>query len=441
MGHFFWFVIIVLGIYTIIPTMLVRLFGLGVYREGRAERCMFLTFDDGPDPHYTPQLLDLLRRYDIKATFFVLGSNAEKYPDLVRRMHEEGHLIGLHNYSHWANAVMTPRRVRRQIENAVKAVESITGEKPVYYRPPWGVINLFDFLLLKQFRMVLWSLIVGDWRSRGGKVKIKHRLVSRVKNGSVIVLHDSGRTLGANTDAPGFMLQALQEFLDEMTEKQYTFLRVDAISTWPQDQPAALGWYRRLPIALWLKWEQLFHLLFDVTPIDPDNRLLYYRVCTYQGSRIELPDGEEIRKGDRVVELHFNNEMIFDIASGTRSMMQLAVQLIRAVQELMPKMTEQIVKDSHANEIKGIYGITMIYRGTRQFGFTVKDMPRGLFYIVTKLYLRMLLWVIHPQGKKRLELKKELLTPKILAISTKELQKRYSVSHDTYPLPDRAYYP
>lgn len=427
MDHLFWFIMIALGIYTIIPTLLVRLFGLGVYKEGRADRCIFLTFDDGPDPQYTPQLLDLLKRYDIRATFFVLGSKARQHPELILRMHEEGHLIGIHNYSHWANALLTPARVRKQIDDAAKEVEAIVGVKPVYYRPPWGVINLFDFLLLKQFRMVLWSLIVGDWRSSGGAVRIKRRLDSRFKDGAVIVLHDSGRTFGANEDAPAYMLQALQQFLEEMTQRRYTFLRVDALSS-PSDnrQLHPLGWRRRLPVALWLRWEGLYHTVFDLAPVDPDNRLLYYRVCTYQGNSIALPDGEFIRKGDRVVELHFNNEMILRIAAGTRSMMHLAVQLIRAVQELMPKMTEHIVRQSETNEIKGIYGITMIYRGPEQFGFTVSDLPRGLFSFSAKLYLRLLLWVIHPQGKRRLEHKKELLTPKIVAISTKELQKRYS---------------
>ncbi|WP_282938466.1 polysaccharide deacetylase family protein [Paenibacillus sp. RC67] len=430
MEHFVWIVILVLAVYTIIPTLLVRLFGWGVYREGKADRTIFLTFDDGPDPKYTPILLDLLKQYHIKATFFVLGSKAEKYPDLIVRMQEEGHLVGVHNYFHWANALMTPRRVRRQLNHAVEVIGGITGEKPVYYRPPWGIINLFDFLLLKQFRLVLWSLIVGDWRSRGGKVKIKHRLVSRFKDGAVIVLHDSGQTIGANPDAPEYMLQALHEFVVEMKQKQYTFHRVDEIG-WSDEPTDRLSWYKRLPLALWLKWENVYHAWFELEPVDPDNQLLYYRVCTYHGKRIALPDGEEICKGDRVVELHFNNEMMFHIVMDTRSMVQLAVQLIRAVQQLMPKMTERIMKDALTENIKGIYGITMINRGPKQLGFTVTDLPRGVFFLLTKLYLRMLLLVVHPQGKKRLELKKELLTPKILAISTKELQKRYSVSHGT----------
>ncbi|MBE1443684.1 polysaccharide deacetylase family protein [Paenibacillus sp. OAS669] len=430
MGYFVWMVVLVLALYTIIPTLLVRLFGWGAYRKGNADRTVFLTFDDGPDPDYTPRLLDLLKRYQIRATFFVLGSKAVQYPELIMRMKEEGHLVGIHNYSHWTNAFMTPRRVRRQLNHAVGAIESITGEKPVYYRPPWGIINLFDFLLLKDFRLVLWSLIVGDWRSRGGTVKIKHRLLSRFKDGAVIVLHDSGQTIGANSDAPEYMLQALHAFIEEMQRKQVTFHTVDEIG-WSNEQMDSLSWYKRLPLSLWLKWEGLYHSWFELEPVDPDNRLLYYRVCTYHGKRIALPDGEEIRKGDRVIELHFNNEMMFRIAMDTRSMMQLAVQLVRAVQQIMPKMTERFMNDETTKDVKGIYGITMINRGPKQLGFTVTDLPRGIFFVLTKLYLRTLLVVVHPQGKKRLEIKKELLTPKILAISTKELQKRYSVSPGT----------
>ncbi|TBL75806.1 polysaccharide deacetylase family protein [Paenibacillus thalictri] len=214
-------------LYTVIPTLIVRLLGVGVFRQAAADRGILLTFDDGPDPDYTPQLLDLLQEHGIKATFFVLGRKAEQYPQLIARMHEEGHLIGLHNYVHRANGLMSPRSVRRQLEQSADVIEHITGQRPVYYRPPWGVINMFDFMLLGRFRMVLWSIIVGDWRSRGGKGKIKRRLLSRLKDGAVIVLHDSGETLGANRDAPAHMLEALHECIDEIAARGYSFLRVD----------------------------------------------------------------------------------------------------------------------------------------------------------------------------------------------------------------------
>jgi peptidoglycan/xylan/chitin deacetylase (PgdA/CDA1 family) len=226
MDDIFWFSFCLVNVYTVIPTLVVRLFGFGVHKETRGPG-IALTFDDGPDPEYTPQLLDLLHKYGVKATFFVLGAKAERYPELIRRMHEEGHLIGVHNFSHRSNALMTPWKVRGQLRHAIRTIENITGFTPVYYRPPWGVINLFDILLFKRIRVVMWSLIVGDWVSRGGAQKIKQRLLKKFKNGDVIVLHDSGQTFGADRDAPVYMLQALGEFLEETSRQGYSFHRVD----------------------------------------------------------------------------------------------------------------------------------------------------------------------------------------------------------------------
>ncbi|QYK69234.1 MULTISPECIES: polysaccharide deacetylase family protein [Paenibacillus] len=214
-------------VYTIIPTLIIRLFGIGVYKRGTGEQPIALTFDDGPDPEFTPLLLDLLKKYNIKGTFFVLGRKAEKYPDLIQRMHNEGHLVGIHNYVHWSNALMSPKRVREQVNKTANVINRIIGEKAFYYRPPWGIINLFDFFLMKQFRMILWSVIVGDWKSSGGKQKIKQRLLSKLKGGAVIVLHDSGQTFGADRDAPAYMLEALNEFIIEALYTGYCFQRVD----------------------------------------------------------------------------------------------------------------------------------------------------------------------------------------------------------------------
>ncbi|KHF34701.1 Peptidoglycan-N-acetylglucosamine deacetylase [Paenibacillus sp. P1XP2] len=82
--------------YAFIPGLITRIFGFRVFRRGSTEHAYALTFDDGPDPQYTPQLLDLLKKYDAKATFFVVGSHAEQNPELVKRMYDEGHLIGIH---------------------------------------------------------------------------------------------------------------------------------------------------------------------------------------------------------------------------------------------------------------------------------------------------------------------------------------------------------
>jgi peptidoglycan/xylan/chitin deacetylase (PgdA/CDA1 family) len=222
----FWVLFVFVNIYTIIPTIAIRMFGLGAYK-GQDGQGIALTFDDGPDPEFTPQLLDLLDQYHIKATFFVLGSKAEQHPDLIRRIHNEGHLVGIHNYSHQTNALMSPWKVRLQLQHAVRTIENITGTTPLHYRPPWGVFNVFDLLLFNRFRVVLWSLIVGDWVSTGSAEKIKDRLLYKYKDGDIIVLHDSGDTLGADEDAPSYMLQALQVFLDQTNKQGYEFLRID----------------------------------------------------------------------------------------------------------------------------------------------------------------------------------------------------------------------
>jgi peptidoglycan/xylan/chitin deacetylase (PgdA/CDA1 family) len=226
-SHIVWSIFIGLLVYIIIPTAIVRLGGFGAYRKGKRATGIALTFDDGPDPAFTPQLLDILKLHGIQATFFVLGVKAEKYPELIRRMHAEGHLIGIHNYNHWTNALLTPKKVRKQLQETVMVIEKIIGVTPIHYRPPWGIINLFDFLLMKQFQLVLWSLMVGDWRCSGGTDRIKKKLFARLQNNDIIVLHDSGQTLGANQQAPMFMLEALKEFVKECRKQGIPFMRID----------------------------------------------------------------------------------------------------------------------------------------------------------------------------------------------------------------------
>ncbi|WP_028399290.1 polysaccharide deacetylase family protein [Ectobacillus panaciterrae] len=222
-----WTALTLLLAYGIIPSILSRGLGLGVFQRSRTNHEVAFTFDDGPDPKYTPQLLDLLKKYNIKAAFFVLGSKAEQVPELIIRMHQEGHLIGIHNYVHRSNWLMTPWTVRRQLNRSASIIERITGVRPVYYRPPWGLLNLFDFLLHKKFQVVLWSIMVGDWRSRGGSERIKRRLLHKMHGGAVIVLHDSGETWGADIDAPLHTIKALEDVFKEIRFRDYTCVRID----------------------------------------------------------------------------------------------------------------------------------------------------------------------------------------------------------------------
>ncbi|MZQ85373.1 polysaccharide deacetylase family protein [Paenibacillus sp. 5J-6] len=432
-----WSIFIVLLLYTILPTITVRLLYLWVYKKKVTKDGIALTFDDGPDPEFTPQLLDLLSKYQVKATFFVLGSKAEKYPDIIQRIHQEGHLVGIHNYVHWTNACMTPKKVRKQLTDSVEAIEKIIGIKPIYYRPPWGIINVFDLFLVKRFRLVLWSLMVKDWRSKGGIERIKSNLLAKLQANHIIVLHDSGQTFGANRDAPQYMLEALDAFLEICKQRSFTFLPLDTYLLLLQVKkraPSRLA--KKFLVFIWLKWERVFNRLFNIRPIDVDNQIFYSRVCKYHGKTIHLGSGEELSSGDLVIELHFNNEKLHQLITESNSMFQLAVKMKQDVQSFLPTLAQHV--HLLPEKVKAIYGITMIHRGSRQLGFTVTELPKGLFSKLTQLYLKMLLYVLHPNGKDRLKLKSELLSPRIATISTEELYNKYAVSVEPIPIPEHA---
>lgn len=219
--------LLLLFFYTVIPYILSRWFGLSVFQRGLPERFIALTFDDGPDPVYTNELLDLLKEHEVKASFFVVGSRAEKYQEIIQRMDREGHLIGIHNYVHRSNWLMAPWQVKRSVEKTATTIEKITGKEPTFYRPPWGMLNLFDYSIHKRFRIILWSIMVGDWRSEGGEKKIITRLRAKIKPGAVILLHDCGVTWGADEDAPKYTIEALRQLLQELPQQGYSCVRID----------------------------------------------------------------------------------------------------------------------------------------------------------------------------------------------------------------------
>ncbi|NRD79577.1 hypothetical protein HPT25_19640 [Bacillus sp. BRMEA1] len=194
-----------------------------------------------------------------------------------------------------------------------------------------------------------------------------------------------------------------------------------------QVSESKVNWKKKLLITFWIKWEKVIYKFFQIQPIDENQPFLNARVRTYFGKTILLSDGEVIKRGDQVLELHLNNDMLFKMGMHARSPMQLAIQMIRITEQLLPKTLQFILNHPKYEKIKGVYGVSMIHRGSTQFGFTVVDLPKGLFLFLTKLYLHLLLLVFHPQGKRRMQNKRELLVPKIIAISTKEFICRYTI--------------
>lgn len=158
-----------------------------------------LTFDDGPNPAWTPQLLDLLARHRVKATFFLIGKFASEEPYLTRYIAEAGHTIGNHSWSH-PNLALTPsKRVNEELKRTKQMLEHITGTPVRFFRPPYGGRRPYVLNAAKDMGMtpVMWNAMTDDWREPSGE-KIAARLAERVdalgRRGVAanVVLHDGG---------------------------------------------------------------------------------------------------------------------------------------------------------------------------------------------------------------------------------------------------------
>jgi peptidoglycan/xylan/chitin deacetylase (PgdA/CDA1 family) len=158
---------------------------LGQLPEGVA-----LTYDDGPGPD-TPALLDLLAREEVKASFFLIGSQIEKYPDTVRRIAAEGHLIGNHTYSHPNLMLCSPGRTRRELERVQQQIQELTGQKPTFWRPPFGFRSPWTQAVASQLglKSALWSVNPRDFQDPGTAV-IVQRTKDGLKPGVIVLLHD-----------------------------------------------------------------------------------------------------------------------------------------------------------------------------------------------------------------------------------------------------------
>jgi len=213
----------VLG-WSMIPTAAVRIRNFCRSKKSCDDKYIYLTFDDGPSDRYTPELLDMLKAFEIKATFFVVASQAAENPQLIERMKDEGHMIALHSLEHKCPLFQSARQTQNDMERAVDIMTSL-GVDIHFFRPPWGTLNL---ALKKQIRergleMVLWSVMAEDWQADITEDEISERLLSRTGNGSIVCLHD-GR--GSN-DAPARTIAALRKTIPAWKSAGYSFLIID----------------------------------------------------------------------------------------------------------------------------------------------------------------------------------------------------------------------
>ena len=208
-----------------------RIFGKALVAPARPGE-LALTFDDGPNATWTPRLVDLLEKHEVRATFFLLGSRAEAQPELVRRMAAAGHAIGNHSWSHPNLARSSSSRIREELKRTQDKLEQITGAQVKFFRPPFGARRPAVFRVARELglMLVLWNAMTSDWSDPSAE-RIAERLAKRIDGlerrgrAANIVLHDGGHRDPAANRAPSV---AAAEKLIERYKAAHRFVTVEA---------------------------------------------------------------------------------------------------------------------------------------------------------------------------------------------------------------------
>lgn len=182
-----------------------------------AERKVAITFDDGPNPDYTELLLAGLKERGVHATFFLLGKEVEKYPEIVEQMYADGHLIGTHSYEHVNLKNLCDASAIEQVNKTNTAIHAITGEYPEYIRPPYGSWKCNLDYETKMIE-VLWDVDPLDWKTSNSDV-IAKRVLDKVGENDIILLHDASES----------SVKAAFKIIDALQEEGYTLVTVDEI--------------------------------------------------------------------------------------------------------------------------------------------------------------------------------------------------------------------
>ncbi|GAB3800835.1 polysaccharide deacetylase family protein [Virgibacillus kimchii] len=194
-----------------------------VLRGSLNQNKIALTFDDGPDIRFTPQVLDVLKQYQVKATFFQMGARAAEHTDIVRRTHAEGHAIGNHTYWHPNLTEENLDRTHWEVASTEEAIAQILGFRPRLFRPPYGALNREVVALLGEMgnTVILWNVDSLDWKQLGTEI-IADNVLANTAPGSIILMHDGGDW---TMDLSG-TVNALHEFIPRLQQEGMEFVTI-----------------------------------------------------------------------------------------------------------------------------------------------------------------------------------------------------------------------
>ncbi len=201
-----------------------QVLGPALVRGPAAGGRVALTFDDGPASPFTDQILDILRDRQVPATFFVCGINVERFPQIVCRIHAEGHTLGNHTYSHPFLYFRSRTKMADEIDRTQEAIQKITGHRPTLFRAPYGGrwFGLYPVLRERGMQVVQWSNAGYDWKNQAAA--IVHATLKHLAPGSVILLHDGHKVRPPSETDRSNTVQALPAIIDGVLKAGFTFV-------------------------------------------------------------------------------------------------------------------------------------------------------------------------------------------------------------------------
>jgi len=225
-----WFVLgLLLTAYLVIFILGVSVLKLNFFvkatcRGDPTAKCVALTFDDGPDPLATRNLLGVLRHHQIKAAFFPIGEKAKDYPEMIKQIDQEGHILGNHTFRHtwWTNFLISGG-LEREMRMGQEAIEAAIGKVPAYFRPPMGLTNPHFGKALKKNGLSVVGWDVRPFDTTASSEKVIKRVLKKIRNGSIIALHDTGRI-------PADLVRLTDELVAKIKERKYAFSDLEELT-------------------------------------------------------------------------------------------------------------------------------------------------------------------------------------------------------------------
>jgi peptidoglycan/xylan/chitin deacetylase (PgdA/CDA1 family) len=197
------------------------------YRQGSIKEAkVALSFDDGPDNNYTVKILDILKKHKVPATFFVIGSRCELYPDVVERMVKEGHLLGNHTWSHPNIIKLSNKEALKEVTKTDKIIKKYAKYSPILFRSPYGSLDRekVEFFRDKGYKIISWNIDSLDWKGLSA-AEVKTNVLENLQQGSIILQHSAG---GPGEDLSG-TVEALDDIIRVLKKDGYKFVTVDQL--------------------------------------------------------------------------------------------------------------------------------------------------------------------------------------------------------------------